>query len=81
MRTNVNVKTEANKIPFSDLKYGDYFLINSGLWIHLDTFTFPNDDDIDTTVNAVCLEDSTVDYFSGDTMVTFVKNVDITFSV
>lgn len=80
MRTNVNVKAEANKVPFSDLKYGDYFLTDGGLWIYLEAFTFPEDADVDVC-NAVCLEDTTVDYFAGDTMVTLVKNVDITFSV
>ena len=79
MTTKVNVKTEANKIPFSDLKYGDYFLTDSGLWIYLENFTFSQDDDIDIC-NAVCLEDSTVDFFPCDTLVTLVKNVDIIFS-
>ena len=79
MATNVNVKNEPKKVLFSDLDYGDYFLINNDLWIYLDTFTFPNDNQIENC-NAFCFSDATVDYFPGDTLVTLVKNVDITFS-
>lgn len=80
MATNVNVKNEPKKVFFSDLDYGDYFFADGALWIYLETFTFPNDDKIEEC-NAFCLDDTTVDYFPGDKMVTLVTNVNITFSL